>query len=149
METVPSSHTWPWPTPESCRLWPTKVLGWMQTPWLVQWKPFTRLCWVPSPSWGMGCFISQKNDACTKLLEMQGPLKDMFPAFWDLFRTPDEDPLAGILVMHKVQTKYKATICLHDLPMGMMSKKGQMGGCSWNHLRGWPYAPLKEHQSMQ
>ena len=65
-----------------------------------------------------------ESDACTKLLEMQGPLKDMFLAFWDLFRMPDEDPLAGILMMHKVQTEYKATICLHDLPMGMMSRKG-------------------------
>ena len=58
---------------------------------------------------------------------MQSPLKDMFPAFQDLFGTPDEDPLVGILVMCKVQTEYKMTICLHDLPTGMMSQKEQMG----------------------
>ena len=38
----------------------------------------------------------------SELLEMQGPLKDVFPTFWHLFGTQDEDPLVGILVMHKV-----------------------------------------------
>ena len=77
------------------------------------------------PSDGILHFL--ESDAHTEPLEMQGPLKDMFPAFWDLFGTPDEDPLAGILVMHKVRTEYKMTIHLHNLSVGMMSRKGQMG----------------------
>ena len=84
-----------------------------------------------------------KSDACTKLLEMQGPLKDMFPTFQDLFRTPDEDPLAGILVMRKVQTEYKATICLHDLPMGMMSRKGKMGELQLESFEGVAICSVK------
>ena len=52
-----------------------------------------------------------ESDTHTKLLEMHSPLKDMFPAFQDLFGTPDDDPLVVILVMHKVQTEYQVTIC--------------------------------------
>ena len=36
-----------------------------------------------------------ESDAHTKPLEMQDPLKDVFPSFWDPFGTPDEDPLGA------------------------------------------------------
>ena len=49
-----------------------------------------------------GILHSLESDAHTKPLKMQSPLKDMFLAFQDLFGTLDENPLLGILVMHKV-----------------------------------------------
>ena len=90
-----------------------------------------------------------ESDAHTKPLKMWGPLKDMFPAFWDLFGTLDEDLLVGILVMHKVQTKYKVTIHLHDLPMRMMSQKGKMGELQLESFEGVAICSIKgalEHE---
>ena len=84
-----------------------------------------------------------ESDACTKPLEMWGLLEDMFPAFWDLFRTPDEDLLANSLVMCKVQTEYKVTICLHDLPVEMMSRKGQMGELQLESFEGVTICSVK------
>ena len=77
-----------------------------------------------------------ESDAHTEPLEMHSPLKDVFPAFQDLFWTPDEDPLGGILVMHKVWTEYQVTIHLHDLPVGMMSRKGQIGKLQLESFEG-------------
>ena len=84
-----------------------------------------------------------ESDAYAKPLEIQGPLKDVLLAFQDLFGTLDEDLLVGILVMHKVWTKYKAMIHLHDLPAGMMSRKGQMGKLQLESFEGVAICSIK------
>ena len=90
-----------------------------------------------------GILNFQESDVHTEPLELQGPFKEILPAFQDLFGTLEKDPLAHILVMHQVQTDYQVTVHLHDLLAGMLSRQVHMGELQPESFKGVAICSVK------
>ena len=88
----------------------------------------------------MGSSTSQRVMCIQNLWSCRAPSKK----YSQLSRTLEEDPSVHILVMHQVWMDYQATVHLHDLPAGMLSRQGQMGELQLESFEGMAICLVKE-----
>ena len=84
-----------------------------------------------------------ESDAHTEPVELQGPFKEIFPAFWDLFW----DLGGGSNGMHPSDVPgadgLSSNCLLHDMPAGMLSRQEQMGELQLESFKGVAICSVK------